>query len=212
MVAALQSAMFKTILVTGFEPFAAATSNPSKMVVEQLAMFEMTGVRLISKVLPVEFTKATQLLLDLMADIKPDVVIALGQAEGRSDISIERMAINLADAKIPDNAGIKLTNQTIETSGAAGYFSTLPVEELVLAVNESGIKCSQSLSAGSFVCNYIFYQMQHALKNTKVISGFIHLPLVPQQQLEFPDKPTMPLVEMVDALKAIILNLHKRLS
>lgn len=199
-------------LITGFESFAGSTLNPSELVVLALTNTETDSSELISSVLPVEYKAASDQLLDLIQMHEPDVVIALGQAEGRSDISIERMAINLADAKIPDNAGIKLTNQIIETSGAAGYFSTLPVEELVLAVNDSGIKCSQSLSAGSFVCNYIFYQMQHALKNTKVISGFIHLPLVPEQQLEFPDKPTMPLVEMVEALKAIILNLHKKLS
>ena len=201
--------MSQTVLVTGFEPFAGASLNPSQRVIQQLTNMSFNEVNLICEVLPVEFESATTALLNLIAHHKPNIVISLGQAEGRSSISIERIAINLADARIADNSGTQLTDQKIDPTGEPSYFSTLPVMKLVELLNAAGIKSSQSLSAGSFVCNYIFYQMQAALTNQGVLSGFIHLPLVPEQQAEFPGQPTMPLSEMVAGIELIIKQLAK---
>lgn len=201
--------MSQTVLVTGFEPFAGASLNPSQLVIQQLTNKSFNDVNLICEVLPVEFESATTTLLNLITNHKPNMVMSLGQAEGRSSISIERIAINLADARIADNSGTQLTDQKIDPAGEPGYFSTLPVMNLVELLNAAGIKASQSLSAGSFVCNYIFYQMQAELNNQDVLSGFIHLPLVPEQQAEFPGQPTMPLSEMVAGIALIIEHLAK---
>lgn len=197
------------IIITGFEPFSGASSNPSQLVINELKHSSFANVELITAVLPVEYELASEQLLKLISENNPEMVIALGQAEGRTEISIERIAINLADAKIADNGGDLKLNQEIYPNGAPGYFTTLPIIELIEKLRSSGFKASQSLSAGSFVCNYIFYQMQKTLSNTSVKSGFIHLPLVPEQQGEFPGKPTMELSEMVSAIKLIIEELAK---
>lgn len=197
--------MPKTALVTGFEPFAGASLNPSQLVVQQLAMMNFAHLNLVTAVLPVEYEQATVQLLDLINLHTPDVVISLGQAEGRDQISIERVAINLADAQIADNSGKALINAVISPSGDNAYFSSLDIPRLVSAVRNAGIQATQSLSAGSFVCNYIFYQMQKSLIDKSVSSGFIHLPLVPEQQTEFPGKPSMTLEDQVTAI-SIILN------
>lgn len=196
--------MSKTVLVTGFEPFAGSNVNPSQLVVSRLQEMDFSDLSVIAEVLPVEFDAAVTKLIALIEQHDPAIVIALGQAEGRTTISIERVAINFANANIPDNGGTKLMDQEIIDGGTAGYFSTLPVTSLVDLLVRSEVKASQSLSAGSFVCNYIFYQMQALLLNRNVKSGFIHLPLVPEQQNEFPNIPTMPLDEMVKGIKLII--------
>jgi pyroglutamyl-peptidase len=201
--------MAKTVLVTGFEPFAGASLNPAELVIKELHQRDFPDLALVTAVLPVEFESAAKHLFELIDSHKPDVVLSLGQAEGRASISIERIAINLADARIADNGGTQFINQEIQSGGQAGYFSTLPVIELVQLLKDAGISVSQSLSAGSFVCNYIFYQMQSHLHNSKTQSGFIHLPLVPEQQEEFPNQPIMPLSEMVTVIKLIVEHLAK---
>ena len=194
------------VLVTGFEPFGGATLNPSQLLVERLAAETLPGVDLHTLILPVEFEKAASNLLAAIREINPEVVISFGQAEGRSTITPEKIAINLDHARIADNGGDQRQNQVIVKTGADGYFSTLPVEKMVSELQQIGVPGSLSLSAGSFVCNHIFYVMQHELKNTKVKSGFVHLPLVPEQSVEFPNQPTMSLDEMLKGAKAVILS------
>lgn len=199
--------MRNTVLITGFEPFAGASLNPSELLIHELNQLSFPNLDLVTAVLPVEYELATQQLLVLIDKHEPAVVISLGQAEGRASISIERIAINFADARIADNSGNQLINQEIRSGGQPGYFSTLPVAELVQLLEDAGISAKQSLSAGSFVCNYIFYQMQSHLNNSNTQSGFIHLPLVEEQQDQFPDQPTMPLTEMVKGIELIVKHL-----
>ena len=194
------------VLVTGFEPFGGATLNPSQLLVERLANETLPGVELYTLVLPVEFEKSAINLLAAIKSIDPEVVISFGQAEGRSAITPERIAINLDDARIADNGGDQRQNQPILKTGADGYFSTLPVEKMVSELTRIGVPSALSLSAGSFVCNHIFYLMQHELRETKIRSGFVHLPLVPEQSAQFPNQPTMSLNEMVRGAKAVILS------
>ena len=194
------------VLVTGFEPFGGATLNPSQLLVERLANETLPGVELYTLVLPVEFEKSAINLLAAIKSIDPEVVISFGQAEGRSAITPERIAINLDDARIADNGGDQRQNQPILKTGADGYFSTLPVEKMVSELTQIGVPSALSLSAGSFVCNHIFYLMQHELRETKIKSGFVHLPLVPEQSAQFPNQPTMSLNEMVRGAKAVILS------
>lgn len=158
------------------------------------------------EVLPVVFATASARLKVLIDEHNPDVVISLGQAEGRAEISIERIAINVDDARIPDNAGNSPVNRTIIPGAPAAYFSTLPIERLVQNLQQSNLKASISNSAGTFVCNHIFYVMQHHLVEKEVISGFIHLPLMHEQSADFPNQPTMELREMIRGV-TIVLDL-----
>jgi pyroglutamyl-peptidase len=174
--------------------------------VEKLAEEKLPGVELATVILPVEFDRATEILLAKIQEFSPKVVISFGQAEGRSSITPEKIAINLDDARIADNSGDARKQKQIIDGGADGYFSTLPVEKIVSAINEAGVSSNLSLSAGSFVCNHIFYCMQHALLGMEIISGFIHLPLVPEQSKDFPNQPTMTLDEMLVGAKRAILS------
>ena len=192
------------VLVSGFEPFGGASLNPSQLLVERLAKESIPGVELRALVLPVEFDKAAERLLAEVKEFSPHVVMSFGQAEGRSAITPEKIAINLDSARIPDNAGDQRQNRPIRENGADGYFSTLPVEKMVSALNKIGVASSLSLSAGSFVCNHIFYALQHELKGLRINSGFVHLPLVPEQSNQFPNQPTMPLDEMLKGAKELI--------
>ena len=194
------------VLVTGFEPFGGASLNPSQLLVEELAKEKLPGVDLATVLLPVEFDRAAEILLEEIEKHSPQIVISFGQAEGRSSITPEKIAINLDDARIADNSGDARKQRAIVTGGADGYFSTLPVEKMVFAINEAGVPANLSLSAGSFVCNHIFYRMQNALQGKGIQSGFIHLPLVPEQSAEFPNQPTMSLDKMLTGAKAAILS------
>ena len=205
MVAEIDSALKRSrflhvakVLVTGFEPFAGATNNPSKVVIESL------DGEVETLLLPVVFGEASELLLKKIDQYMPDVVIALGQAEGRSQITPERIAINLDNAKVADNAGNIRLNHKIVENGADGYFTTLPIDEMVEAMNSAGVPAAISLSAGTFVCNHIFYSLQHHLQGKGIQSGFIHLPLLDSQAAEFPDKPTMSLELMLKGIRAAL--------
>lgn len=187
------------ILVTGFEPFAGATLNPSGEIVKRL-----DRENVVTAILPVVYNEAARQVLALVAEHQPDAVICLGQAEGRSTISFERIAVNLDDAGLADNAGDTRIDLPINESGEAAYFTTLPVREMVEALTEDGIPASLSLSAGTFVCNHIFYELQQALAGTGVPSGFVHVPLMEEQAPEFEGKPTMPIETQVEALSVTI--------
>jgi pyroglutamyl-peptidase len=194
----------KKVLLTGFEPFNGGSFNPSGAVVEAIGNDGVDGVEIVTAILPVEFKRSAAMLLELISGNKPDVVISLGQAEGRDFIAPEQVAINLADARIADNAGVKLENQLLNEAAADGYFSTLPIRAIVEAVSSLGINAKISYSAGAFICNEIFFTMQSALQGNAVISGFIHLPLAPIQAAEFPGLPTMAIEDQVKAIKVAI--------
>jgi pyroglutamyl-peptidase len=194
----------KRVLLTGFEPFAGASLNPSEQIVNALKARQIQGVELHTAVLPVVFTESSELLRHLIKLHKPDVVICLGQAEGRREISFERVAINLDDARLADNAGRVVLDQPVVSGGPTAHLTTLPVKEMVAAVRAEGIAAGLSTTAGTFVCNHIFYAMQHELAETSVVSGFIHVPLMPEQAGEFEGLPTMPLDQQVRAIEVAI--------
>ena len=194
----------KKVLLTGFEPFNGGSFNPSGAVVEAIGNDGVDGVEIVTAILPVEFKRSAAMLLELISSHKPDVVISLGQAEGRDFIGPEQVAINLADARIADNAGVKLENQLLNEAAADGYFSTLPIRSIVEAISSLGISAKISYSAGAFICNEIFFTAQSALVGSAVISGFIHLPLAPNQAAEFPGLPTMAIEDQVRAIQEAI--------
>jgi pyroglutamyl-peptidase len=188
-----------TILLTGFEPFGNATSNPSGEIVKQIS-----GDNIVTAILPVAYTQSAEQLLSLIEQHKPDVVICLGQAEGRTAITPERVAINLDDARLADNEGVLRNDVKILQDGPDAYFSTLPINDIVAAIKAQGIPAAVSLSAGAFLCNHVFYVAQNKFAGSDVRSGFVHVPLMDSQATEFPGLPTMPLGQMVTAVRAIL--------
>jgi pyroglutamyl-peptidase len=187
------------VLLTGFEPFGKATLNPSGEIVKQIS-----GNNIVTAILPVAYAQSAERLLALIVQHNPDVVICLGQAEGRTQITPERIAINLDDARIADNDGEVRNDVPIIVGGPVAYESTLPIKEFVEAINGAGVPAAVSLSAGAFLCNHVFYVAQNKFAGTKVRSGFVHVPLMEEQAGEFPGLPTMPLDQMVKAVRTML--------
>ena len=187
------------VLLTGFEPFGKASLNPSGEIVKQIS-----GENIVTAILPVAYEQSAEALLALIAQHDPDVVISLGQAEGRTQITPERIAINLDDARLADNQGVMRNNVPILVGGPVAYESTLPIKEFVEAIKAIEVPAAVSLSAGAFLCNHIFYVAQNKFAGTHVRSGFVHVPLMDEQAGEFPGLPTMPLDQMVKAVRAML--------
>lgn len=192
----------RRVLVTGFEPFGAASLNPSQEIISRLG--DVPGLEIHRMVLPVVFAQAADQALARVAEIRPHAVISLGQAEGRTEISLERVAVNLMDARIPDNSGVQIMDTLIADGAPDAYFTSLPAREMVNAMRAIGIPAGISLSAGAFLCNHVFYALRHALQPEAVASGFIHVPLMTEQAGEFPGLFTMPLMDMVRGIEAAL--------
>ena len=192
------------VLLTGFEPFNGARLNPSEQLVTRMKSDAVTGAQIMTSVLPVVYGEAASQLLALVEEHNPDVVISFGQAEGRISITPERFAVNLNDALIADNKGHIRVDQPIHPNSPTAYESTLPVKELVAALTAEGIPAALSLTAGAFVCNHIFYELQNALKDKPIKSGFVHVPLMSEQQEDFPGLFTMDIQTMVLAAKTMV--------
>ena len=187
------------VLLTGFEPFGKASLNPSGEIVKQIS-----GDNIVTAILPVAYAQSAERLLGLIEQHKPDVVISLGQAEGRTQITPERIAINLDDARHADNEGVTRSDVPILAGGPVAYESTLPIKAIVEAIKAEGIPSAISLSAGAFLCNHIFYIAQNKFEGTSIRSGFVHVPLMDEQAGEFPGLPTMPLDQMVKAVRIML--------
>ena len=200
------------VLLTGFEPFNNARLNPSGELVNRVEANSVDGAQITIAVLPVTYKESATKLLSLIQEQDPDVVICFGQAEGRISITPERFAVNLNDASIADNSGEKRVNQRINKDAPTAFESTLPVSELLSALKDKGIPASASLTAGAFVCNHIFYEMQRALEGTGKVSGFVHVPLMNEQRDDFPGLFTMDLEVMVSAAKTLVETLVARKS
>ncbi len=191
----------QTVLLTGFEPFDQDLINSSWEAVRQLDGERLgKNVRIVARRLPCAFATAGESLIQLIAQLRPAMVIATGLGPGRSEISIERVAINLNDARIPDNLGAQPIDTAVVADGPAAYFTTLPSKAMVRAVRGAGIAASVSQTAGTFVCNQVFYRLQHALAGTGVRSGFIHVPYLPES-----GQPSMPLATLVEGLRVAVL-------
>ncbi len=166
-----------TLLLTAFEPFNGASSNASMAVASQLCQEQpIAGVELHWSLLPVERYACLDRLRQALAEVEPCMVLAMGLAASRDRISIERIAINIDDFPIPDNAGNQVTDQPIISSGPLAYASTLPIKAMLASLQRAKIPAEISYSAGSYVCNHLFYGMQHLLATCDIRSGFIHLP------------------------------------
>jgi len=169
-----------TVLLTGFEPFAGAASNSSWDTVERVAETWSGDAQLVVELLPVTFAGASASMRALIDNHKPDLVIGVGLADGRSAITPERVAINLEDARIPDNAGDQPDSRAIDANGPAAYFSELPVKAIAARIREASIPSQVSDTAGTYVCNSLMYSMLRAIQGTDVMAGFIHVPCSPE--------------------------------
>jgi pyroglutamyl-peptidase len=199
--------MIKTVLLTGFEPFNGATINPAWEAVRSLEGWQCDSFQVEVRQLPCVFGDAIEDLTALIDELHPDVVIAVGQAGGRPDISVERVAINVDDASILDNGGQQPVDTAIAADGPAAYFSTLPIKAIVHALRERGLVAGVSQTAGTFVCNHVFYGlMHHALNQPQPIkAGFIHVPFLPEQAAARPDAPpSMALEDIIAGVKLAV--------
>lgn len=167
----------KKILFTGFDPFGQDTTNPSWDAVALLPK-ETDGVIIAKRHLPVVYDKVEQLLKQAIEEEKPDAVICVGQAGGRSVMTPERVAINLKEAGAPDNAGVSYAGEPIDENGPAAYFATIPVKEIVEGIRKAGVPAALSYSAGAYVCNNTMYALLHILAKEypAIQGGFIHVP------------------------------------
>ncbi len=191
-----------TVLLTGFEPFAGDATNPSGDAVRLVADQWDGPEQLVTAVLPVEFDGARRRLRQLIATHDPDVVVATGLAGGRAGITIERVAINLLDARIPDNAGDQPVDVPSSPGGPAARFATLPVKAITAAIMDAGIPATVSHSAGTFVCNHAMFTVLDVDGSGLRRAGFIH---VPYASTDAPvGQPSLPLVEIARAMRIAI--------
>ncbi|MDB6170085.1 MAG: pyrrolidone-carboxylate peptidase [Verrucomicrobia bacterium] len=189
----------KTILITGFEPFGGGKVNPSEEIARQLNGQIIGGHEVAGRILPCVFGAANLEMRTLLRTVDPALVIAVGQAGGRSSITPERIAINVDDARIPDNAGRRPVDVAVVARGPAAYWSTLPIKSIVEEMRSRKIPAAVSQTAGTFVCNHVFYGLMHTLRARRSIrAGFIHVPFLPAQASK--GQPSLPLETMIEAI------------
>ncbi|PEY43876.1 pyroglutamyl-peptidase I [Bacillus cereus] len=194
------------VVVTGFEPFGGEEMNPAWEVAKRLDGQVIGDYKIISKQVPTVFHKSLQVLQSYMEEIEPALVICIGQAGGRPDITVERVAINVDDARIPDNEGNQPVDAPVVAEGPVAYWSTLPMKAIVKKLREEGIPASVSQTAGTFVCNHLFYGLMHMLAKSEneVRGGFIHIPFLPEQASSHPGQPSMALSTIAKGIELLI--------
>ena len=193
-----------TILLTGFEPFNGAATNPSWQAVRLVAERWGGPETLIIAELPVAFGRTGDRMRALLAEHQPDLVVAAGLANGRGQITPERVAINVDDARIPDNDGRRVIDGPIVPGGPAAYFSSLPVKAIVAALRDRDIPATVSNTAGTFLCNDVFYVLMDEIAQSYpgTRGGFVHVPLATEDAPA--DQPSLPLATIADALGIVI--------
>ena len=193
-----------TVLLTGFAPFGGESVNPSWQAVAQVAA-RRSDVAAVE--LPCEFATSLPALREALELHRPEIVVCVGQAGGRPDVTPERVAINLIDARIPDNAGEQPVDVPVQPDGPNAYFSTLPIKACVAAVRAAGVPASVSQTAGTYVCNQVFYGLMHLLATEfpGVRGGFVHVPYSPRQVADNGKAaPSLGVDQVADALDALV--------
>ena len=201
------------LLLTGFTPFAGETINPALEAVKRVKP-EIAGMEIVKLEVPTVFGESVRLVQEAIEREQPDFVLSVGQAGGRAEITPERVAINVDDARIPDNAGQQPIDVPIFVDGENAYFATLPVKAMAEAIREAGLPSALSNTAGTFVCNHLMYGVLHHLhqNHKSAKAGFIHVPYISEQTADKPGVPSMPLDDIVRALEAAIAAIpaHER--
>lgn len=193
------------ILVTAFEPFGGEKVNPAQEAVAKIDA-RSHGAEIVKVSVPVVFGEAIDTVYAAMKAERPDVVLCIGQAGGRSAVTPERVAINVNDAGSPDNNGNQPVDEPIFEDGAAAYFSTLPIKRIVERVRAAGLPASVSNSAGTYVCNNLMYGVLYYIEKEfpGVRGGFVHVPYLHEQVLSRMGVPSLSLEDMVKAIDAVI--------
>lgn len=198
----------RRILLTGFEPFERDTVNPSWEVARALDGWVCEGAEAKAVQLPCVFGRAIEVLDGALAECRPALVVALGLAGTRLEITPERVAINVDDARIADNAGGRPIDQPVIAGAPAAYFSTLPIKAIVRDLRAAGVPASVSNTAGTFVCNHIFFALMHRLATRPELAsargGFVHLPCLPEQAARLAGVPSMALATQVEGLRTLL--------
>ena len=194
------------VLVTGFDPFGGEAVNPALEAIKKLDGKMVAGARVVTRELPTVRWKAIDGLKTAIREVQPALIIAVGQAGGRMDITPERVAINVDDFRIADNEGNQVVDERIAPDGPAAYWSTLPIKKIVADLRAEGIPASVSNSAGTFICNHLFYGLMHELAAEGNVrrGGFIHIPYLPEQAAKLTGQPSMALETIVRGLTAAI--------
>ena len=190
--------MEKRLLITGFDAFGGSEENPSWLAVSQLPD-SVGGFTLKKCMIPTVFGRAAQEVLAAAEDFQPDVILCVGVAAGRDAVTPERIAVNIRDARIPDNAGNQPVGEFVVADAPAAYFSTVPVTAMAQAIRDAGVPGTVSNSAGAFVCNDTLYLLLHHFAGTSTRVGFIHVPAAPHQHAV-----SLPLEKTIQALISAI--------
>jgi pyroglutamyl-peptidase len=200
----------EVVLVTGFEAFGGEKSNPSWDICERLPR-EIAGMRVETCRVPCEFRRSIEVVAAAIERHRPLLVICVGQAGGRAKLGVERIAINVDDARMPDNAGARPLDEPIAANGPPAYFATLPVKAMAVAMRAAGVPAEVSNSAGTYVCNHLMYGVLHylAASGQRARAGFIHVPYSEEQVLDKRDTPGMALTSMVKGVEAAIAAAHE---
>lgn len=198
------------ILVTGFDPFGGETVNPSLEIV-RLLPDRIGQAELIKLEVPTSFQRSLPVIERAIRETDPDVILSVGQAGGRAAVSVERIGINLSDARIPDNDGFQPVDQPVAEDGPTAYFATVPVRRIVERLRRAGIPAVLSYSAGTFVCNHVLYGVCHLIAShyPHKKSGFIHIPYLPAQTVDKPEEPSMSQETALAALKLALTVLSE---
>jgi len=193
------------VLLTGFAPFGGEITNPSWEAVQALEGEIVAGHRVVARCLPVEFEASLRALRHALDELAPALVICVGQAGGRAQMSLERVAINVIDARIPDNSGSQPIDEPIAADGPAAYFTGLPIKAMLAALRNAGFPVEVSQTAGTYVCNHVFYGLMHALRATPgVRGGFVHIPYSPAQAALHAGAPSLPAAVVSQALRLAV--------
>jgi pyroglutamyl-peptidase len=190
--------LFMRVLLTGFQPFGDLTVNPSQCIVEHFQAQQRDD--LITQVLPTEYQRAGECIQEAIRDCTPDAVISLGVAQRRQKINLERIAVNVDDASVADNAGILASGEMIAPDGPVAYWSTLPLTAMRAALEEQNIPVTLSNHAGAYICNHAFYTARHTLEalGRSIPCGFIHVPDLAKVDGE--TSSGLPLEVMIEAV------------
>jgi pyroglutamyl-peptidase len=196
----------KNILVTGFDPFGGERVNPASRAVSRLTGMETNGYQIVTREIPTVFGKSGQVVQQAIQDLNPSVVINVGQAGGTHAIRVERLAVNMDDARIPDNENNQPEDSPIVIDGPVAYWSTIPVRRIVEELQQNGIPAFISYTAGTYVCNHVFYSTRHFVESNRlpIKVGFIHVPYLPEQVINKPPLPSMSEDTIVRALEIVI--------
>jgi pyroglutamyl-peptidase len=197
----------KRVLVTGFEPFDGESVNPAWEVARRLDGWECGRHAVAARRLPCVFDAVRDTLGRALAEVEPEIAICIGQAGGRVDVSLERVAINVDDARIPDNDGAQPIDRPVVADGPAAYFTTLPVKAILQRLRGAGLPAQVSNTAGTYVCNHTFYTLRHLAETEHPAlrrAGFIHIPYLPEQAARHPGSASLALDDLVAAVRIAI--------